>query len=123
MSLDATEQPRRIRTRRVAFWLTPLALGLIEVVLLAKPVLRRYWDENQLQLPQLTKDLIGVPRVAPAVVFGWWVLLAMNWQAEWSRRAAGVMSRVSLVAAFALAGAAVMAVCLPTIGLLKGLSK
>lgn len=124
MSHDDADEACRLRQRnRIVFGMTTLLLGVVGVVLLATPAFKRVMDERQLQLPTPTKALIGNYHLAPFVVLGWWVTLAMVRQAERSRKVATLFSRVSLVVAFFLAGAAVMAVTMPLVGLLKGLSK
>ena len=119
MLLDEIAERTRTRRRiRLVFGLTTVLLGVLEVVLIATPALKRLADEYRLQLPSLTKNLFQLPRIAPAVVLGWWVFLAMNAQAKWSPRTASVISRVSVVLAFVLAGASVMALALPLLSLI-----
>ena len=76
----------------------------------------------QLQLPASTKLLLGVSWIVFLFVYGWWAVLLLNLVVNWPRLSF-VISRVSLVMAFVLAGAIVMSITMPLIKLADGLSK
>lgn len=124
MPHDADHEARQLRREsRIVFGLTTLLLGVFGVVLLATPAFKRVMDEQGLQLPSLTKAWIRNHRLASVLVLGWWVILAMIRQAERPRKVATLFSRASLVVAFVVAGATVMAITTPVMPFVIGVSK
>ncbi len=120
MSHDAVRKPRR--RGWVTFGLTSGLLGIVEVLILLLPVAKRHSDEYQLQLPASTKLVLGVSWIVFLFVCGWWSVVLLNLVVNWPR-VSFVISRVSLVMAFVLAGAVVISITMPLIKLADGMSK